>query len=327
MIFSVRVDYESTMGEVGRVLRAVDEALGDQGIVWASSEDTIEGRSDSGIEPAAGYARRRRRRARPRCGARTRRPRRAGRRRSPLGWGRRRSGAQPDQHSHLVGPVSVAVTAELQLTTPAMAALDGEVLDPAALVVRAAEVAARQRSPETRRTYAAVYRSFAAFLGPSATAADVTPETVRAYRDGLERAGRAPTTVAKHLSTLRGLAEALGSDAAAHGALRARGTRRAARAHPSRVGAAATHARPPHAAGKARPRATAPARLGWPAPRRGGRGARRRRRRAPACEQPPAASGDHAFDELVGDPSAMASAGAPAPYRSTRTRSTPSPRG
>lgn len=56
MIFSVRVDYESTMGEVGRVLRAVDEALGDQGIVWASSEDTIEGRSDSGFEPAAGYA-------------------------------------------------------------------------------------------------------------------------------------------------------------------------------------------------------------------------------------------------------------------------------
>jgi hypothetical protein len=38
MIFSVRVDYQSTMGEVGRVLRAVDQALGDQGIVWASSE-------------------------------------------------------------------------------------------------------------------------------------------------------------------------------------------------------------------------------------------------------------------------------------------------
>ncbi len=56
MIFSVRVDYESTMGEVGRVLRAVHQALGDQGIVWTSSEDTIEGRSDSGFERAAGYA-------------------------------------------------------------------------------------------------------------------------------------------------------------------------------------------------------------------------------------------------------------------------------
>lgn len=105
------------------------------------------------------------------------------------------------------------MAAELQLATPTTA-LDGEVLDPAALLLRAAEVAARQRSPETRRTYAGVYGSFAAFLGPSATAANVTPETVRAYRDALERAGRAPTTVAKHLSALRGLAEALGADAA-----------------------------------------------------------------------------------------------------------------
>jgi site-specific recombinase XerD len=33
---------------------------------------------------------------------------------------------------------------------------------------------------------------------------------VRAYRDARERAGRSPTTEAKHLSALRGLAEALG---------------------------------------------------------------------------------------------------------------------
>lgn len=33
---------------------------------------------------------------------------------------------------------------------------------------------------------------------------------MRAYRDALERAGRSPATVAKHLSALRGLAEALG---------------------------------------------------------------------------------------------------------------------
>jgi integrase len=36
---------------------------------------------------------------------------------------------------------------------------------------------------------------------------------VRAYRDALERAGRSPATVAKHLSALRGLADALGVEA------------------------------------------------------------------------------------------------------------------
>ena len=56
-----------------------------------------------------------------------------------------------------------------------------EVVDPAGLSARAAEVAARQRSPETRRTYAAVYRAFGAFLGPDAALDDVTAEAVRAY--------------------------------------------------------------------------------------------------------------------------------------------------
>jgi site-specific recombinase XerD len=37
---------------------------------------------------------------------------------------------------------------------------------------------------------------------------------VRAYRDALERVGRSPATVAKHLSVLRGLADAVGADAA-----------------------------------------------------------------------------------------------------------------
>lgn len=95
---------------------------------------------------------------------------------------------------------------QLKRTTAAV-----EVLDPASLAARAAEVAARQRSPDTRRTYAAVYRSFGAFLGPDATAAAITPEAVRAYRDALEHAGRSPATVAKHLSALRGLADALGA--------------------------------------------------------------------------------------------------------------------
>jgi integrase/recombinase XerD len=40
---------------------------------------------------------------------------------------------------------------------------------------------------------------------------DVTPEALRAYRDALESAGRSPATVAKHLSALRGLADALGA--------------------------------------------------------------------------------------------------------------------
>src|SRR3954454_2949634 len=89
----------------------------------------------------------------------------------------------------------------------AAAAIAAGVVDPAGLAARAAEVAARQRSPETRRTYAAVYRSFATFLGPHARLEDLTAEAVRAYRDQLEHSGRSPATVAKHLSALRGLAD------------------------------------------------------------------------------------------------------------------------
>ena len=87
-------------------------------------------------------------------------------------------------------------------------------LDPAGLAARASEVAARQRSPETRRTYATVYRTFCAFLSPNAGTEHLTPETVRAYRDRLERRGRTPATVAKHLSALRQLAQALDADPA-----------------------------------------------------------------------------------------------------------------
>jgi integrase/recombinase XerD len=104
-----------------------------------------------------------------------------------------------------------AMARQLQPASPALAiTLAGELVDPGGLAARAHEVAARQRSPETRRTYAAVYRAFGAFLGPNAVPADLTPEAVRAYRDALERTGRSPATVAKHLSALRGLAEALG---------------------------------------------------------------------------------------------------------------------
>jgi site-specific recombinase XerD len=104
-----------------------------------------------------------------------------------------------------------------ELQPPAVAAtraVTGELLDSTGLAIRAPEVAARQRSPETRRTYAAVYRTICTFLGPEATAEDLTAETVRAYRDQLERAGRTPATIAKHLSALRQLATALDADPA-----------------------------------------------------------------------------------------------------------------
>ncbi len=68
------------------------------------------------------------------------------------------------------------------MTVPAArSTIPTEILDPAGLASRAVEVAARHRSPQTRRTYAAVYRSLVAFLGEHAVAADLTPEAVRAY--------------------------------------------------------------------------------------------------------------------------------------------------
>lgn len=93
-----------------------------------------------------------------------------------------------------------------------------EVRDPRSIAGRAQELAARQRSPETRRTYAGVYRSLVAFLGgPGAGADALTPEAVRAYRDHLEAADKAPATVAKHLSAIRLLADELGVDHAVRG--------------------------------------------------------------------------------------------------------------
>jgi hypothetical protein len=46
--------------------------------------------------------------------------------------------------------------------------------------------------------------------GPTPRPATSPPRPVRAYRDALEQAGRSPAAVAKRLSVLRGLAEALG---------------------------------------------------------------------------------------------------------------------
>lgn len=182
-------------------------------------------------------------------------------------------------------------------------ALAGELVDPGGLTVRAAEVAARQRSPETRRIYAAVYRAFGAFLGPDAAPADLTPEAVRAYRDALERAGRSPATVAKHLSALRGLAEALGVETQQLRTVRSErvGPRRAACAHSRRVGAAAAHTRPPDPPRQARPRAAAPARLRRPATRRSRPHASHRHRRAPPRQRPAAPASHQGLHRLVGD--------------------------
>lgn len=97
------------------------------------------------------------------------------------------------------------------------------------LAARAAAVAADQAAPQTRHTYASVYRAFCAFVGPNASTDAFTGERVRAYRDELERAGRSPATIAKHLSALRTLAAALGTDGVRNvrGAKVARGEPRA----------------------------------------------------------------------------------------------------
>jgi site-specific recombinase XerD len=74
----------------------------------------------------------------------------------------------------------------------------------------AAELAHRQAAQLTREAYAGVYRSFCRFLSLDVRPEALTPESVRAYRDQLERDGRSPATIAKHLSALRTLASELG---------------------------------------------------------------------------------------------------------------------
>ena len=104
--------------------------------------------------------------------------------------------------------------------------LDAEVLDPAALAVLADRVAQAQAAPNTRRAYAATYRQLETLLilrlGRTPTPADLTPETVVAFRDALEAAGRQPTTIARHLAAVRQLLDAAGADPAAR---RVRGPR------------------------------------------------------------------------------------------------------
>lgn len=89
-----------------------------------------------------------------------------------------------------------------------------EVLDDGLLAARAALAAGCPPSPATRRTYASVYKTFCAWLGPEAGVDELDARAVQAWRDRLEAAGAAPATVAKQLSALRYLAAAVGADPA-----------------------------------------------------------------------------------------------------------------
>ena len=88
----------------------------------------------------------------------------------------------------------------------------GEVVDARSLHARALEVAGRQPAPATRGAYAGVYRAFCAGLGSGVGVEGLSAGSVGEWRDRLEALGRSPATVAKHLSALRTLADALGAD-------------------------------------------------------------------------------------------------------------------
>jgi len=100
--------------------------------------------------------------------------------------------------------------------------------DRVSLAARATVVAAGQRSAETRRTYASVYRMFCSFVGSGAGPEGLTAAALVSYRDELERGGRSPATVAKHLSALRALALEVDAEPAA----RRVGSARVARGEP-----------------------------------------------------------------------------------------------
>jgi hypothetical protein len=83
---------------------------------------------------------------------------------------------------------------QLEPASPVSAAAVGELIDPSGLAARAAEVAARQRSPETRRTYAAVYR-MCPTAGPGVAAGGTAGAAHHAAEQRLlppERSGKVP---------------------------------------------------------------------------------------------------------------------------------------
>lgn len=108
---------------------------------------------------------------------------------------------------------------------------------PGSLLAAGERVARRAAAPSTRSTYLDAYRHLAGFLaarlGRAPEVLDLTEEALLDFRDALEAAGRARTTVAKELSALRRLAAALEADGVDPAARRVRANavgRRAPRA-------------------------------------------------------------------------------------------------
>lgn len=104
------------------------------------------------------------------------------------------------------------IPGQTAVPTPTVGIVD--VLDPAALAGRAAAVASRQRTENTRRAYGAAYRSLAGFVGEGAPVEALTADAVTAWVRSLERSGRSPRTVAARLAAVRKLARELGADPA-----------------------------------------------------------------------------------------------------------------
>lgn len=100
-----------------------------------------------------------------------------------------------------------------QTIVPAAAAVQVlDVVDDHSLASRAAALAERQATVSTRRTYRTAYRSLTAYLGPDAPVGALTADAVTAWRTALERAEKAPNTIAVYLSAVRLLADELGAD-------------------------------------------------------------------------------------------------------------------
>jgi len=178
--------------------------------------------------------------------------------------------------------------------------VQGELLDPGSLAAIAAGLAGRQAATLTREAYAGVYGAFCEFVGADAGPEALTPEAVRGYRDQLERHGRSPATIAKHLSALRTLASELGVERVrdvrgqrvARGEPRALTTQRSARL-----------LRMPDRRSTAGKRDLALLHLlgaAGPAARGSVRAVARRRRRAPARERRAAGSSDPPLELVVG---------------------------
>ncbi len=95
----------------------------------------------------------------------------------------------------------------------------GVVIDDTSLDQLADDVAGRQGASTTRRTYGAAYRTLLGHLrahhglGPGPVPVEAfSPRAIVSWRNALEQAGRAPSTIAVYLSAVRLLAAELGVD-------------------------------------------------------------------------------------------------------------------